>query len=123
MFNFIRKIISIKFLEEFGVLSTPRSKEWRKLRSEHLKTHPSCAVCGNLKNVVPHHIIPFHIDPSKELDPLNLITLCEGDTFNCHLFFGHFRNWTKHNPEIVKDASEWNKKVMGSAEGDLHSSE
>lgn len=97
--------------EEFNVLSTPRSKEWSKLRAEHLKKNPHCAVCGNSKNVVPHHIIPFHIDPTKELDPSNLISLCEGDTFNCHLFFGHFRNWTKHNPKVAEDARAWYEKT------------
>ena len=106
MFGFIKK-----FFEEISILSTPRSKDWKRLRDEHLKKRPTCAVCGNSKNVVPHHIIPFHIDPSKELDPSNLISLCEGNTFNCHLFFGHFRNWSKHNPKVAEDASEWSKKI------------
>jgi 5-methylcytosine-specific restriction protein A len=97
--------------EEISVLSKPRSKEWSKVRSEHLKKNPFCAVCGNKKNVVPHHIVPFHIDPSKELDPSNLISLCEGDSFNCHLFFGHFRNWAKHNPNISEDAKIWHDKI------------
>lgn len=97
--------------DEIRVLSLPRSPEWKKVRLEHLSKNPRCAVCGNYKNVVPHHIVPFHVDPSKELDPSNLISLCEGDTFNCHLFFGHFRNWTKHNPEVTEDARIWNEKT------------
>lgn len=115
MFGLFKKLFIFWNLtpEEFSVLSIPRSKEWKKVRNEHLKKYPICAVCGNSKNVVPHHIIPFHIDPSKELDLSNLITLCEGDTFNCHLFFGHFRNWTKHNPSVVEDANLWNKKIKG----------
>lgn len=99
------------FFRKTNVLSVPRSSEWNKLRLDHLKRNPSCAVCGNKKGVVPHHIIPFHEDPSKELDPENLITLCEGDTFNCHLFFGHLRNWTKSNPDVVVDAKIWNEKI------------
>jgi len=110
MFKFIKKIFLCS-LEELSILSKPRSKEWRSVRAEHLKKYPLCAVCGNYKNVVPHHIVPFHVDPSKELDLENLISLCEGDTFNCHLFFGHFRNWTKHNPNVIEDAAEWNKKI------------
>lgn len=113
MLGLFKKLVKFWSLsiEEINILSVPRSKEWRKLRCDHLKKYPQCAVCGNSKNVVPHHIVPFHVDPSKELDPSNLITLCEGNTFNCHLFFGHFRNWTKHNPSIVEDAAEWNKKI------------
>lgn len=113
MLRLFKKIFAFCNLtvEELVVLSTPRSKEWKKIRSEHLKKNPNCAVCGNTKNVVPHHIVPFHIDPTKELDLSNLITLCEGDTFNCHLFFGHFRNWTKYNPFVVEDANQWSKKI------------
>jgi len=61
--------------------------------------------------VVPHHVVPVHIDPSRELDPENLVTLCEGPSFNCHLFFGHLRNWSSFNPDIRKDAEEWRKKL------------
>jgi hypothetical protein len=100
----------------FGVVSSlamPRSSAWRKLRDEHLAKNPCCAVCGSRKKVVPHHVVPFRADPSLELDPHNLITLCEGEVFNCHLFFGHLKNWMKHNPEVVEDAANWRKKLMG----------
>ena len=97
--------------EEAYVLSLPRSPLWKIIRNEHLKKFPCCEVCGNFKNVVPHHIVPFHIDPSLELEPLNLISLCEGDTFNCHLFFGHFRKWTRYNPTVVQDSYEWNRRM------------
>lgn len=103
--------------EELSILSAPRSAEWRRLRAEHLKKNPLCAVCGNSRNVVPHHIVPFHVDPSRELDPNNLISLCEGETFNCHLFFGHYRNWTKHNPDVAEDSKRWNERVRGSSGG------
>ena len=114
MLNLIKNIIGVLrgiSAEEVQVLSLPRSPEWRKVRLEHLSKNPQCAVCGNCKNVVPHHIVPFHVDPSRELDPTNLISLCEGKTFNCHLFFGHFRNWTKHNPKVAEDARVWNEKT------------
>lgn len=61
--------------------------------------------------MVPHHVIPVHVDPSKELDGDNLITLCEGPSFNCHLFFGHLRDWTNFNPNVRSDAEEWRKKL------------
>lgn len=117
MLGFIRKMLGIAgslsslSVEEIAALSVPRSSKWRKMRNEHLKNNPVCAVCGGSDNVVPHHIVPVHKDPTKELDPSNLISLCEGKTFNCHLFFGHLRKWTKHNPEIVEDAKTWSGKI------------
>jgi len=109
IFVFENKINSLSF-EEIQILGRPRSSKWKKIREEHLKKQPFCMICGNTKDLVPHHILPFHTDPEKELDPENLITLCEG-SFNCHLFFGHLKNWTKYNPNIVEDAKIWREKI------------
>lgn len=109
---------SASSLEEIKILSKPRSPKWKKLRLEHVKNNPRCAVCGGTFNVVPHHIVPFHEDPSKELDPDNLISLCEGNAFNCHFFFGHLRNWCKYNPDIVEDARIWSEKIKKSSQSD-----
>jgi hypothetical protein len=113
MFNFLISIFSHKILSvaEIEVLSTPRSPQWKKIRDQHLKQSPTCAVCGSSKNVVPHHIMPFHLEPEKELDLKNLISLCENKNFNCHFFFGHYKNWCKYNPNIVEDAKIWNNKL------------
>jgi hypothetical protein len=116
------KSVSAFSLEEIEILSKPRSREWKKLRSEHIAKNPRCAVCGNTCNVVPHHIVPFHKDPAKELDPDNLISLCEGDTFNCHLFFGHFRNWCGYNPDVAEDARMWNERLSRAIENQSDSS-
>jgi hypothetical protein len=97
--------------EELFVLGLPRSSKWRKLREEFLKDHPHCAVCGSKENLVPHHIVPFHTDPGLELDVNNLITLCENKTFNCHFFFGHLKNWTRSNPNILNDALYWRPRL------------
>jgi 5-methylcytosine-specific restriction endonuclease McrA len=105
----IRKIILSK--EEMEILSLPRSSEWKKLRKIHLGNFPCCEVCGSKTNVVPHHVIPFHVNPALELDPSNLITLCESKTFNCHLFFGHLKNWIRHNPNVREDAKLWREKT------------
>lgn len=94
-----------------SALGSPRSPMWKKVRKEHLERNPACAVCGRKSNVVPHHIIPVHADPSLELSPENLITLCEGPAFNCHLFFGHLRDWTSYNPEVKRDAEEWSRRI------------
>lgn len=107
----VLKLLRFIFSEGLSCLGTPRSRLWRRTREEHLKLNPECAVCGRKKNVVPHHVIPVHVDPSRELDPENLITLCEGPTFNCHLFFGHLRNWTKSNSSVKEDALNWSKKL------------
>lgn len=109
--NFINKFFGKLSKEEITALGTPRSGRWRKIRIQHLEKNPQCAVCGSSEKVVPHHIIPVHIDPSKELDPNNLISLCESKTFNCHLFFGHLKNWSCHNEEIKKDVEFWRNKL------------
>lgn len=101
------------FSRILGVVSlgSPRSGMWRKVREEHLRNNPECAVCGRRKNLVPHHVVPVHVDPSLELEPHNLITLCEGPSFNCHLFFGHLRDWSSFNPEVRKDAEAWRRRL------------
>lgn len=96
---------------EIEALSTPRSTGWRALRNRHLEENPRCIVCGSHKNVVPHHVVPFHLDPSKELEASNLVTLCESPTFNCHLFFGHLKRWDRHNPKVVEDAMFWRQRI------------
>jgi hypothetical protein len=117
MFGFIRRIlgfdpqIGILSADEIEALGTPRSPKWKRLRDDHIRRNPACIVCGNTKNIVPHHIVPVHQNPERELDPENLVSLCEGDTFNCHLFFGHLRNWSKHNPNVVEDARVWREKT------------
>ena len=72
-----------------------RSPHWPKVRAEHLKLHPECAACGQTDKLQVHHIIPFSFDPSKELDPDNLITLCVDGPghMNCHLLWGHSGNY------------------------------
>lgn len=87
-------------------LSAKRSPEWPKVRAEHLKNNPCCAVCGGNKKLEVHHITPFHIDKSLELDANNLITLCESasDGVICHLFVGHKGNYKESNPNVVQDS-------------------
>ena len=90
-----------------------RSPKWPAVRAAHLKAHPTCEACGesNTKILNVHHVVPFHVDPSKELDEANLITLCEGSVVNCHLHFGHLRNWKSWNVDVRKDAADWLKKI------------
>ena len=82
-----------------------RSPKWKSVRQAHLKKHPRCACCGRKIKLEVHHIIPFNLQPSRELDETNLITLCEGKkAINCHLAVGHGCSYQDFNPDVIKDA-------------------
>src|SRR3990167_1579810 len=100
----------------FGVSRTfgaARSKEWRSVRVEHLRKNPACAVCGGTKTLEVHHIKLFSQFPAEELNPQNLITLCESGKLGvtCHRFFGHLGNYRQPNPDVVMDSKVWNEKL------------
>jgi len=90
-----------------------RSSKWRNVRQEHIKLNPRCEICGRKKSVEVHHIIPFQIAPDHELNPLNLITLCESkkNGINCHLLIGHLGNYRRFNPSAKADALYWRAKL------------
>lgn len=94
-------------------LLTRRSGHWPHVRGEHLLLHPCCEVCGGTKKLQVHHKKPFHLQPELELDPDNLITLCEEerDGVNCHLFIGHLGNFKAFNPAVAEDAAAWQQKL------------
>jgi 5-methylcytosine-specific restriction protein A len=94
--------------------SATRSGKWRSVRAAHLKRHPKCYVCLGKKKVEVHHKKPFHLHPALELDPKNLITLCENDNdgINCHLAFGHLGNFKSYNVDVTADAAEWRMKIL-----------
>jgi 5-methylcytosine-specific restriction endonuclease McrA len=91
-----------------------RSPKWDSVRDSFIVKHNTCASCGNtnIKKLQVHHIEPFHLYPEKELDPNNLITLCEekGEA-GCHLKLGHLGDWKSFNPKIKQDA-EFNLKSL-----------
>ena len=89
-----------------------RSPQWPHESHEHLLLFPNCAACWTKKFVVVHHIEPFWRVPSRELDPTNLLTLCESPSHNCHLIFGHFLNWKSWNPNVVAMAAAYLKLVQ-----------
>lgn len=107
----IKKIIDA--IKGKAPLSATRSPQWPKVRAEHLKKNQTCAVCSGDRTLEVHHIKPFHLQPDLELNPTNLITLCESkdNGINCHLAFGHLGNYKNANPSVVKDAKAWNKKL------------
>lgn len=90
-----------------------RSSRWRKVREKHLKNNPRCELCEGTKKLRVHHIKPFHTHPELELEPTNLITLCECLSYgiNCHLLVGHLGNYRNINNDSVIDVDTWNAKL------------
>ena len=91
-----------------------RSSQWTKVRKEHLKNNPVCVVCGDTRQLNVHHIKPFHLHPELELEPSNLMTLCESASYGiiCHLLIGHLGNYKNVNPNSVEDAKVWHNKLL-----------
>lgn len=79
-----------------------RSGKWPAVRRRHLAEHPSCIACGTAENLEVHHLLPVHLFPEKELEPSNLVTLCESPSHNCHLLFGHGLCWSAYNEKCVE---------------------
>lgn len=95
-------------------LGTARSGHWTAVRKQHLSESPTCAVCGGSSKLEVHHVRPFHLHPELELDPANLVTLCEANKggVNCHLLFGHLGNFKSFNVDVHTDALAWLKKII-----------
>ncbi len=97
----------------------PRSPQWPDFRRRWLAAHPACAVCGRIKNVVPHHRRPVHLYPELELAEDNLISLCEtgpGST-NCHCLVGHCGDWSAWNPTVEIDANYLRRMLENRIDG------
>lgn len=88
------------------IVGEPRSSQWPRVRAAWLKTHGECAACGQRDHLNVHHVVPFHEDPSKELDLENLVTLCTDGPghMNCHLVIGHAGNYKGRNENVREDA-------------------
>lgn len=96
-----------------AALGETRSSQWPKVRAAHLVKNPKCAVCDGDKTLEVHHIVPFNQNPQLELDPKNLITLCEASYggVTCHLWFGHLGNYKSWNAKVAADAKAWMAKL------------
>lgn len=88
-----------------------RSPRWPALRKAHLEKEPCCRACGTRKHLNVHHVVPVHVDPTQELVPENLITLCETPGSNHHLAFGHLGAWKSWNGSVRSDADWYRAKV------------
>lgn len=94
---------------ELVVKRITRSSKWPKFRSENISD--TCACCGKSVRFLRkfrmclHHITPFHIRPDLELNPANVLTLCNNP--RCHLDRGHLGDWRSWNWNVTKDCELW----------------
>ena len=84
-----------------------RSPHWPALRARYLKASPTCAACGSKRLMQVHHVAPYHLHPNLELEPTNLIGLCQWRLH--HLDIGHGGNFQGYNPTVVDDAAQYRK--------------
>lgn len=102
------KIFGFSILGSRELRFAKRSHLWSSVRKKHLEQYPRCAACGRSDKVEVHHIEPVHLQPSKELDHTNLITLCDSP---CHLVFGHLMDYKSWNINVIDDCKNYlNKK-------------
>ncbi len=103
----------LKDLFDPATFGSRRSSQWPRVRREHLEEHPYCIACGSRKKLRVHHLRPFHLFPELELDPGNLVTICQRKKYgiNCHLLVGHRGNFRKINFDCVRDARYWYDKM------------
>lgn len=85
-----------------------RSDKWPEEEQAFKKDHPTCAACDSTL-VQVHHVLPFHFcillgRPDLELDPRNLITLCEKEkgqeAQDHHLLLGHLDDFQSYNKDV-----------------------
>ena len=88
-----------------------RSGKWAALRARIIKNHPFCAYCGRTEKLEAHHIKPFHLFPELELEPENIIVLCQAPPMDHHLKVGHKGNFKNWNPDVVADCKANEKRL------------
>jgi hypothetical protein len=95
-----------------AVFAAERSGKWPAVRDAYLAGHPTCEACGvggPKADLDIHHILPVSLWPEKELDPSNLITLC--NQHHCHLMIGHLGDYDAYNPLVREDAAALLAKI------------
>ena len=98
----IKMIQWLKNLFQDRNFGAKRDSHWASVRKEYMQKFPLCAICGKkglLRSNECHHILPFHLYPTLELNTENFITLCR----TCHLSWGHLFSFKSYNADIRKD--------------------
>lgn len=90
-------------------LGQARSPEWRITVREFAKIHPKiCSILAcKKKDIELHHIIPFHIDPSKENDFTNLMWFCRTH----HHQIPHLFDWKSYYLDVREFVRRANEKI------------
>ncbi len=94
-------------LKDIGAIIVPNKKKthvsdkrkWLDVQRKYKRHNPKCEICGTTANIEVHHIMPVSIEPNKEFDENNLMSLCRKGK-NCHLVHGHLGNYNKFNPNV-----------------------
>ncbi len=98
---------------------TARSPQWSRVEKEHLMREPACVACGYRGHGLQvHHVKPFHLHPNLELDPRNLITLCEVKGRDHHLLLGHLDELESYNVNVREDVKRYHGKSADHIRGD-----
>lgn len=104
-----------------GGIVAARSPKWPAFRRNFLAIHTACEACGGVLDLEVHHVKSFHEHPELELDPTNLITLCQvTHGKECHLNFGHRfgmmtrGDWKVNNPKVREDARSFRNRQFRS---------
>jgi len=100
--------------EALRTIGHARSSHWPTVEKKFRAVHPQCACCvvKSVTHIQIHHRFPFHYcvalgRPDLELDPRNLITLCEWPSHSCpdhHLLVAHLDDWKSSNLDVAEDA-------------------
>jgi hypothetical protein len=87
-----------------------RSGQWPRVRKEYLKEHPECEATGSREKLEVHHVVPYSVDPSLELEFSNLITLTRKN--GIHLIVGHLGSFQSYNDKVREDAKTLLEKIL-----------
>jgi hypothetical protein len=98
-------------------LITKRHPKWPPLARRLVAEAGECAACGTKKRLEAHHAIPFDEAPERELDEDNAIVLCR----ICHFIFGHFKSWTRWNPNVRQDVANYRNGLEAAKRADNES--
>lgn len=113
----IARVKAAQKREKGKATDATRSNKWPTARKHFLKSPEvqadGCAACGAKQGLQVHHCVPFHDDPTKELDPTNFIALCESvGGLECHEMIGHGGRrggFKRFNPNVRADAADLRK--------------
>lgn len=104
----IPKYISLTCKDLTKGIRKLRSSRWPEFEHELIiKRGGKCEATGRTDHLQGHHIIAFHVDPSKELDENNVIILTQSKEGTAHYSVGHCgRSWKINNENVSEDAAE-----------------